>query len=160
MTITELAVVVHFKAAAHGVVRDGKSIDDTYYIGETLEIPDYVFSNGVENKTASSSLILPDGNVISTKSLFIKTAGEYTLKYNAVIGGKRYTESFVFYVNDPLYEIKGENGSVAYWGDSGYGEGVIATLELGDVFHYNKVINLEDLETDNFIKLYNVPHTT
>lgn len=141
-----------------GYFVDGQMISENYYMGETLNIPDYVFPIDNEQVVANHALYLPDGNVISSNNIVIDMPGEYILKYNAYSGRKNYFKNFTFYVCDPLYEIKGNNGSIAYWGDSGYGEGVLASLKRGDVFYFNKPIDLEKCSDSGFIKLFNLPH--
>ena len=136
-----------------------KAISDSFNIGDRLVIPEYeIVANG-KAFPAEHILFLPDGNTYNGNEYPLSTSGKHEILYQAEFADKLYEQRLVFFVNDPLYEIKGENGSNAYWGTTEYdGQGIITSLMPGDTFYFNKPFKLSETASTNFIKFYNLPN--
>ena len=138
-------------------------IKTNYAIGEKFSIPSCNVEKSGDTIEATHTLFFPDGSNTRADEVIFNTDGKYELEYSAVINGNFYSTKKIFYVNSPLYEIKGEYDNSAYWGNAIYngkpvGEGIIANLKQGETFYFNQPINLSNLNGDNFIEFFNVPN--
>ena len=141
------AIVNVYDAGA--LATDGWSeveIAETYLQGETLTIPDRIFTlNGVE-KPATVTVTYPDKSTTTNSTLRLRMAGKYTVSYTAVVEGRVYKEVETFVANYRTANYTGEGTSVEYGSHALASDvyGLVVRLEEKDKLLFNEVIDLNE----------------
>ncbi len=119
----------------------GGEIEVQYHKHEMFKVPDASFGSVKANYVT----VTPSGQRITDYYFKLTEGGIYQIEYSAVVDGKSKTHKVDFVVETPAYSVE-KMESLAYYGqDDKYNsgnEGIIVSLADGDVFHYNKVINV------------------
>ncbi len=155
------------KANAQVTLKEQISFNDSYVIGQTLNIPDATITvNGTDCETYKV-VYYPSGKVYKTDSAVLKDSGIYKVEYRAEYQNKLYTKSFTFDATQQLYSTTNARSTAEYGVDlnvENYPDnvrsgipGINVALKKGDTFNYNQVIDLSDNNgTQPFLKfMYN-----
>ncbi len=139
-----------------------ETVQDFYALGTTFVVPQAKLDiDGNDLDVTKSVLYYPDGRASSADEHVLSNTGEYRLRYFATNEGKTVYADQAFVVKGSLYNVSGTTSSVAY-GNSGEEkgnlDGLVVSLASGDVFTYNKAIDLTDKKkADDFVKFYVLP---
>lgn len=142
------AIVNVYDAGA--LASDGWSeveIAETYLQGETLTIPDRIFTlDGVE-KPATVTVTCPDKSTTTNTTLRLHMAGKYTVSYTAVVEGRVYKEVETFVANYRTANYTGEGTSVEYGSHALASDvyGLVVRLEEKDTLLFNEIIDLNNV---------------
>lgn len=121
-------------------------LDETYYLGDSLEIPETAqIEVGGESLVGNSAkLIMPDGVVYGSGTYTLNKAGTYSVIYYATKGTETVSASKSFVACG--YNWESQNSEMSY-GElkRGKGEGVIVNLNDGDVFRLNTVKDISGI---------------
>lgn len=127
-------------------------INEQYVIGEELVLPKATLSNGTKSFETITVVHMPNGNAYQTKRIALEQFGKYVIEYRQVIDKKLYSMTESFYVVEPLYRFLNDKSTGVYDKDrSEYNTGhygINVSLERGDVFTYNDIIDLRQLDAD------------
>ena len=119
----------------------GGVIETQYYKHEYFKVPDAEFGN----VKADYVTVFPSGKRVTDYYFKLTEGGNYRIEYSAFAGGKTLEKTVGFTVDTPAYSVEKTQSSVRYGKDNKYGsgnQGIIVSLAEGDVFHYNRVINV------------------
>lgn len=136
-------------------------ISDYYSLGQTFVSPEAkVVINGTPYLSNKQVLFCPDGSALSSNEYVLTNPGKYYLRYYTTHNGKTVYAQDEFVVKDSVYSVSGPMSS-AYYGNSGAKgnlDGLLVSVAPGDVFTYNKPIDLNNkLKTDKLITLFALP---
>lgn len=152
---------------ATATVFNGGELEEVYFVGQVVEIPQATFIDGSEVKSASVEIEFPDGSTHKTEKFTAEQYGTYKVRYYAEGGYEKIIE---FSVNSTLYQVNGSGNATygtytvknEYWsirdGQDRYEEidGVITSLGAGSKFVYNKTIDLSKLNADQPLITVNI----
>ena len=135
------------------------TIADEYLINSEFEIPARTVSIGTGNPVdADAVLIFPDGSATSVETVLLDMAGQYTVRYTAVINNMPYVEEESFSVNQVAAVIntdEGDDVSGFHWGGYEHAlpttEGLVVTLIEGASITFNQIIDMNTLTKDTSI---------
>jgi hypothetical protein len=152
------------KAESNAVLSGETGIKEEYNLGEIINIPNLkiVYKNQQYDSTAL--LYYPGGGVYSVNKAVLNESGLYKLEYSTLVSGKRISVIEEFYVIKPLFEVTGKKSTVKYGkineGTENEKSGIIANIAYGEVFKYNKIINLLDNTVDkDIVNFFVLPQT-
>lgn len=98
----------------HPAIWSIPALDDSYVLGETFQVPSRTLTlNGV-SVPASSYAILPSGEATSASSFVLASPGKYILHYDALFGGRHYSEEQSFLVYDRMMKVSSKKSSLSY----------------------------------------------
>lgn len=153
--------VILITAKADEVSLSAVDIKEEYCIGETLVIPDATINVNGENYSAEKFLLLPDGAVKITDEYLLTESGNYSVLYKASVDGKVIEKTVSFTVLSDLFSVSSLQSSAQYGTNSYLPEdvqGVNLSLKDGDVFTYNKLLDVSNFnKSTNLIKFYVTP---
>ncbi len=136
------------------------SLSSTYLLQDTLTVPERTLTVGGKDYKTDIKLTYPNGSIemIDAGERVLKTAGEYTLTYEAKDeNGKFYKEETEFFVNNKLWTVENAKSSTEY-GIVGSTYGLKVRLAKDDALSFNRTIDLADLEaTDTLLKGFITP---
>lgn len=152
------------KTLAYSVSFDGNGLQETYVLGDTFIAPTAkVVVGSTELTPTKQVLYYPDGRAFTRedRNYTLENAGEYVLRYFANHNGKNVYAEETFMVDNGIVSLSGRN-STAYYGNTGQSkgnhEGLIVSLVSGEVFTYQKPLNLNNkTELDTLISLFAIP---
>jgi hypothetical protein len=152
------------KAESNAVLSGETGIEEEYNLGEIISIPDLkiVYKNQQYDSTAL--LYYPGGGVYSVSKAVLNESGLYKLEYSTVVSGKRISVIEQFNVIKPLFEVTGKKSTAKYGkineGTENEKSGIIANISYGEVFKYNKIINLLDnTPNKDIVNFFVLPQT-
>lgn len=162
-----LASVIQTNAGAEGegtFSLDGE-LEESYDVGERLNLPKGTFTVDGKNYEAVTTLYYPDGTVTAADSVTLKTEGRYTLEYTCTQTGQ--AEEYTFTVDKDLIEFDGEglikSSSVYGKDESVYDTGLTGLnveLYANETMNFNQVIDLNDFAAgESIFKMYVIPET-
>lgn len=162
-----LASVIQTNAGAEGegtFSLDGE-LEESYDVGERLNLPKGTFTVDGKNYEAVTTLYYPDGTVTAADSVTLKTEGRYTLEYTCTQTGQ--AEEYTFTVDKDLIEFDGEglikSSSVYGKDESVYDTGLTGLnveLYANETMNFNQVIDLNDFSAgESIFKMYVIPET-
>lgn len=162
-----LASVIQTNAGAEGegtFSLDGE-LEESYDVGERLNLPKGTFTVDGKNYEAVTTLYNPDGTVTAADSVTLKTEGRYTLEYTCTQTGQ--AEEYTFTVDKDLIEFDGEglikSSSVYGKDESVYDTGLTGLnveLYANETMNFNQVIDLNDFSAgESIFKMYVIPET-
>lgn len=162
-----LASVIQTNAGAEGegtFSLDGE-LEESYDVGERLNLPKGTFTVDGKNYEAVTTLYNPDGTVTAADSVTLKTEGRYTLEYTCTQTGQ--AEEYTFTVDKDLIEFDGEglikSSSVYGKDESVYDTGLTGLnveLYANETMNFNQVIDLNDFAAgESIFKMYVIPET-
>ena len=162
-----LASVIQTNAGAEGegtFSLDGE-LEESYDVGERLNLPKGTFTVDGKNYEAVTTLYNPDGTVTAADSVTLKTEGRYTLEYTCTQTGQ--AEEYTFTVDKDLIEFDGEDliksSSVYGKDESVYDTGLTGLnveLYANETMNFNQVIDLNDFAAgESIFKMYVIPET-
>ncbi len=70
--------------------------EETYLVGESVEIEDAYVTTSSENKQLAAQVIYPDGRKTDATSVKLDVAGEYTVAYTVTIDGETHEKTRAF----------------------------------------------------------------
>ncbi len=164
--VCALTAVVGVRYAVTGVNAQEAELDaqlqSTYTLGQSIVAPKATLSYNGKSYSAVSYLTYPSGTMRSANNYSLDEAGLYILEYKAIADdGKLLEESRKFTVSDVLYSVSSERSSVYYGSHQKYApntKGIVVSLANGDVFTYNKVVDLKEKNyTDGLVSFFNAP---
>ena len=152
--IIAFALINVNKANAQVELKEQITFNDSYVIGQTLNIPDATITvNGTECETYKV-VYYPNGKVYKTDSAVLKDNGTYKVEYRAEYQNKLYTKSFTFNAEQKLFTTTNARSTAEYGIDlnvENYPDnlrsgipGINVALKKGDTFNYNQAIDLSD----------------
>lgn len=157
--ILSSAVVIFDKKAAekaYAMTMEASTVEDSYNLGDTFELPDEVEVN-IDGNTLMASegvLISPSGVVYGKGDYELLEKGTYTLSYTFTYQNKKYTATKTFDVNDYNYRFS-SNGSSASYGELSLSKtqetGLTFELGQGEKFIYESTINVYDEEWNGMV---------
>lgn len=128
------------------------SFKNQYEIGETLILPKVTLDVDGVNHDTNSVIYLPNGKAFKTSALTLDQFGQYEVEYRQIVKGKLYKTTHTFYVVEALYSFLNDKSTGVYDKDlSQYNtghHGINVSLQRGDVFTYNDIIDLSQLDAD------------
>ncbi len=149
---------------------EGLELEDVYNIGDLLYIPKSATLNeeGKSIKIASSELVYPSGNSLSSSSYKLDAYGTYSLTINGE-DGTTYSKSFSVYQD--VYSFSDEDSSIDYgslnsnFKSDGYSSGLRLNIKEGDTFTFAQPIDLskstyQKLISWNVLDLLDIPSVT
>lgn len=145
---------------AMSIYLGSEPIQDQYKIGKVLNLSDVKIEHESNYYNCDSSrLTYPNGEVFSSESYNLTTAGKYKLDCFATINNAKVKSQKEFIVIANKYSVEKKNSFVEYGTtEKGNLTGVIVSLSAGDTFTYEKPINLTNLTKDNqLLRLYALP---
>ncbi len=155
LTSVLASTVTFVHGRANGGVKNtwsGEEVADSYAYGSTLTIPDRTI--GGEETKVSHTLIFPDGTATYADEVTLNKCGEYELIYTATVGGKAYSESHEFTIDNVLYSVSKASSSLSYATPTNVRnteqKGLMVELAKDDVLTFNQAISVESLTTDNY----------
>ncbi len=162
-----LASVIQTNAGAEGegtFSLDGE-LEESYDVGERLNLPKGTFTVDGKNYEAVTTLYYPDGTVTAADSVTLKTEGRYILEYTCTQTGQ--AEEYTFTVDKDLIEFDGEglikSSSVYGKDESVYDTGLTGLnveLYANETMNFNQVIDLNDFAAgESIFKMYVIPET-
>ncbi len=162
-----LASVIQTNAGAEGegtFSLDGE-LEESYDVGERLNLPKGTFTVDGKNYEAVTTLYYPDGTVTAADSVTLKTEGRYILEYTCTQTGQ--AEEYTFTVDKDLIEFDGEglikSSSVYGKDESVYDTGLTGLnveLYANETMNFNQVIDLNDFSAgESIFKMYVIPET-
>ena len=133
-----------------------------YVYGESIEISTAkIIYEGEELEASCKYVCLPDNRATNKTSLVLNQVGKYEVCYVAEKDGLEIVEQFTFDVIGELFSVSNSNSSVSY-GTHPYTpnkEGLMVTLAKGDVFTYNRAIDVTNItEFEDIFKFYVTPN--
>lgn len=141
---------------------DDSTIKTQYMVGDEFVLGSAILNcDGVKVESSGSYLILPNGKAISKEKINLSLDGEYTAVYYTENEGRYFEAKIDFLVASELYSVQSERSSAKYGKPDNYKtEGILLSLYTGDVFTYNKVINVKDYTNQNgLLTFYAIPET-
>lgn len=149
-------------AKADDVSLSTEQMQSKYSIGETLNTPRGTLIYDGKEYEGESYLTYPSGAVYSKNAYVLNESGLYGLTYKAYAdNGTLLEKTITFTVAEPLFTVSGEKSSAYYGTHEKYAtdkEGIVVKLVNGDVFTYNKVVDLsQNTYTDGIISFFNTP---
>lgn len=151
------------KALAINVDYVSESVQDYYTLGQTFVSPEakVTLFNGTSCDCVKQVLHYPNGNAYSASEYVLTNPGKYTVKYYADYQGESVCAEDSFVVKSNTYGLTSSTSS-AYYGNTGAEkgniDGLIVSLAAGDVFTFNKAIDLSDKKKgDAFLSFFAVP---
>lgn len=153
-----------FQTFAYDVSFTGDSIQETYAIGETFVAPEAkVVVGSTELDSTKQVLYYPDGKAYTKDEYVLTNAGEYVLRYFATHNGKNVYAEETFKVEGGVVSLSGKNSTARYGNtgaEKGNHTGLIVSLVSGEVFTYQKPINLTGkTEQETLISLFAIPES-
>ena len=137
----------------------GVEIAESYKVGEVLEIQNGTVKVGEKDYSVFPSIVYPDGTVYKKSLVELNQLGKYSLVYEVEVDGKNYSDTKSFCVYDYLLSNSATGEGFKYTHDEQYDiSGVRFDLKQGETLLYNKVIDLNEYESDDtLIKFDAVP---
>ena len=157
--------VVMLSADSKNYEWDEIVLDNEYFVGESFSAPNASVSLDGEKYDAKYVLKFPDGKAYADEDGLKETIDEFTLtqtgiykiNYSANVKGDIATKTVEFSVNENLYSVTSDK-STLFYGEVSHVDykdvsdptddgvktktGLSLKLASGDLFNYNKVINL------------------
>ena len=131
----------------HPAIWSAPALDDSYVLGETFQIPPRTLTlNGV-SVDASAYAILPSGEATSSSSFALASPGKYTLHYDALFGGRHYSEEQSFLVYDRMMKVSSKRSSLSYGEYTDFGAdstGESLSLAEGDSLLFTGQLDLSE----------------
>lgn len=134
-----------------------ESFENEYKIGTKIEIPDAYFNGG--KVKATKTVVYPDGSQYRVNEFVPAITGVYSIEYSALVDGERLESTKDICVYGDLYSVS-NSASTLYYGTNELTPntmGLNVGLQSGQVFSYNKVIDLASLGNQPFVSLYMAP---
>ena len=128
------------------------SYDEQYEIGDLLTLPKSNLL--IDGQTVASKMIVtyPDGRAFETKSVKLDQVGQYQITYRAFYQEELYEHQVSFIVVEPLYSFMNEASTAIFARDTSPYDtgirGINVSLERGDIFRYNDIIDLSELNAE------------
>ena len=138
------------------------SLKTRYVYGETVEIPSAkIVYDGDTLDAVCKYVRFPDDRVTDRTELTLNQVGRYEICYVAEKNGEIISESYKFDVLNEVFSVSDGKSSVSY-GTHPYTpntEGLTVKLAKGDVFTYNRAIDVTDKTAyDDIFKFYVTPN--
>ena len=136
--------------------------DETFMLGETINIPEASFNYKGEEYVATAVTEFPDGKVKQTKSISLDVVGRYTVVYSAYAEEKFLSKDIHFDVKGTAFDISGINSSAIYGQDTtSYNtgkRGIMLSLAASETFTYNALVDLNSFTAeDPAVSLFLLP---
>lgn len=150
------------EASAVGIEYTEEALKDYYTLGDTFVCPAAKINvDGTRLDVKKHALYYPDGNAFSDGQYVLSNPGEYVLRYYADYNGKTVFAEDSFAVKGVLYNVSSSMSSVSYGNtgaEKGNLDGLKVSLTSGDVFTYNKPLDLKDKKkADTLISFFILP---
>ncbi len=127
-------------------------IKEYYDVNDSFTVPDAT----IGGKTAESVIEFPDGKAVKSKEIELTLAGVYKITYSA--SGKKAVKTFTatnkkYYTSSGAAEPVLTDETYTYTDKSVSAGGISVTLSAGDVFYYDKIIDVSAAtKNDRLIK--------
>ena len=126
------------------------TFEECYLQGDTLYVPDRTLNVGGTEVTATVTVTLPDGTTTTSKTVTMKLAGQYTVKYTAMVNGRVYSQTETVMAKYATVTY-GKDGTSTEYGAHALApsvEGLKVRLAEDDTLLFNEVIDLNNV-TEN-----------
>lgn len=137
-------------------------IKSKYLYGEELQVPSVNITYG-ENQIQSQGayVVFPNGKAVEKEKISLTLEGEYSIVYYAETDNKYIEAKENFTVCRRLYNVNNVGSSAKIGKTDQYEQsGIVLSLAKGDVFNYNKPINLTGYtNADPIISFFTTPET-
>ncbi len=127
-------------------------IKEYYDVNESFTVPD----GTIGGETAETVVEMPNGKAVKSKEIDLSVAGVYKVTYSA--GGKKVVKSFTatnkkYYTSSGAAEPVLTDATYTYTDGSTSEGGISVTLSAGDVFYYDKIIDVSSAtKADRLLK--------
>ncbi len=139
------------------------SIPDRLVLNSEISLPESVTANyeGADETAENGVVICPDGKILNASDLTkLDQAGVYTVKYFFTKGKVKYTASKEITVYSSYYEFSAGNSDIRLSTSSDglhcKKDGVIIDLQDGDMFTYNKPVDLKAAGEDGLTEIIEI----
>jgi len=138
--------------AAEDYIFEVVTFDDQYEIGQVINLDQSNLL--IDDQTIKTQVIVtfPDGRAFETQNVNLDQVGRYQITYRAFYQDKLYRSQHEFIVVEPLYSFMNEASTAVYGRDTSSFDtgirGINVSLERGDIFRYNDIIDLSDLNSE------------
>lgn len=173
--------VLNDNVYAQEAILSSVSYQPSYLVGDEIELQSATIELDGKKVDADKSIIFPDGRKYSLDNVTLSQGGAYTIVYSSVINGNYVEKTIDIEVKSKLYEVVGEGSANYYESYSLRGipsvdkhesnpnysidkvkeddiTGVLVSLNSGDIFKYNKILDLSDTGIyDSILKLNVIP---
>ena len=132
--------------AAVAVVWSEISIEEDLCEGDTFTVPKRTVTVGENTCEASAVVTFPDGTKTISQSFVLKTAGKYSIKYTAIVGGRPRSMTETFFAQYKMVRTYSSETSLEY-GSHAYApnmNGLVVRLTEGDSLLFNDIIDISD----------------
>lgn len=138
------------------------SFNNEYEVGDKVILPDADFTINGNTYKAKKVVHFPNEKAYLLEELNLSEVGNYRVEYRVTLNDKLYTKSYEFKAILPKVSFGNEKSISSYGLDPTDYEtnliGQYVSLNRGDKFKYNKVVNLSKLSaSDPFIEMYVMP---
>ena len=142
--IAERESTVLSQTAADEVTLIGAEYQAEYPVGTMVDIQQGMLFYGGQTLVGEHEVKCPDGKSLRSDSVVLDTIGKYTVVYRANFGGKMMSASKSFLAVGTAYSIDGLGGTAEYGSHPAApdAEGIVVSLARGNVFRYNRVVDL------------------
>jgi len=142
--------------AEENVEWNGIAIQDNYFLGHELTLPQASVTVGSDTVAAKAYTYFPDGRTYSATTLKLDTAGAYTVEFKANVGTKQRTTTRTFLVYSNTYTLSGNasrvNDSSVYYGKYSSDtevDGLVFSLKSNVSIRFNKTIDLSGMTNED-----------
>ena len=122
----------------------GAEYQSEYSVGEMVDIQQGMLFYGGQTLIGEHEVKCPDGKVLRSDSVVLDMIGKYIVVYRADFGGKIMSASKSFLAVGETFSIEGLGGTAKYGSPSAApdAQGIVVSLARGNVFRYNRVVDL------------------
>lgn len=147
------------------VAAESNDIRERYIVGQVIDFSDCTVTAGDESYPVTDvTTAYPDGRISNAMSFKTEQAGVYSVSLKAQSGNEVFVCEKKITVCDYMYSVGNTEKSSAVYGTyEKYGSdkpGIILSLQKGDSFYFNKVIDFNDKTSlDPLLRLFVTPDT-
>lgn len=147
-------------ASFYGEISEGE-VKNIYNLNETLtlKLKDVIY-NGSTYRCNKVYIVFPDGSIKSGTNQILNQIGEYTIVYVAQTDSKTITAEEKIHVYQAAFSVGRDSSSTEFVDEIvcdkvNRTSGIATSLSEGDIWTFNKVINLNELNPNTpLIKYY------
>lgn len=150
--VAMLVVVAMIVGGEVGFSQSSVELNDSYNVGQTVQIPDYSFDVNGKTYSAQSVVYYPNGSGIRAKTVNLTEQGLYTVHYFVEVDGKTYSHDVTFKAIANLVAFNTSESEFFYgqtrtsWNTGGT-NGLNVRIANGDVMKFSEPIELGDKDT-------------
>lgn len=142
--VAEPESAVFSQSAADEVTLVGAEYQSEYPVGTMVDIQQGMLFYEGQTLIGEHEVRCPDGRSLRSGSVVLDAVGKYTVVYRADFGGRMLSASRSFTAVGEAYSIEGLGGTASYGSHPAAPdtEGIVVSLARGNVFRYNRAVDL------------------